>query len=175
MTNLLKKYPELLDLACLDEYSRKNSLRRIFDRDIADNDKFSFLGKRIYPIKSDGKVDMDREFMHLTTEETIDENNDKSRTYDCFRSERLHWIKTHVEQNVKDSKILVFSVKERDQRKRVDVTRTYLFNETRKYVVVFEPQRDGTSYFLLTAYYLNRDYGEKQIKGKYKKRLENTV
>jgi hypothetical protein len=32
--NLLKKYPQLLDLAGMDEYSRNKSLRAIFDRDI---------------------------------------------------------------------------------------------------------------------------------------------
>ena len=67
--NKLKKYPELLVLSSLDEKSRTKSLRGIFDRDIADNENFKFMGKRIYPIKSDGILDMDREFMHLTTEE----------------------------------------------------------------------------------------------------------
>ena len=67
--NKLKKYPELLDLNSLDERSRKASLKGIFDRDITENDNFCFRGKRIYPIKTDGEIDMDRELLHLTTEE----------------------------------------------------------------------------------------------------------
>ena len=178
--NKLKKYPELLELNHLGERERVASLRGIFDRDIADNDKFVYKGKRIYPIKSDGKLDMDREFTHLTTEEVecTDEqgNTVKRRVYDCFRSERLHWIKTHTDEQVTDCKIAVFSVRERNQRKRTDVTRTYIYNITRKYVVVFEPQvRKGNAYYLLTAYYLNKPYGEKQLKKKLKSKLNEVL
>lgn len=42
--NKLKKYPELLVLSSLDEKSRTKSLRGIFDRDIADNENFKFMG-----------------------------------------------------------------------------------------------------------------------------------
>ena len=135
------------------------------------------MGKRIYPIKSDGVLDMDMEFMHLTTEE-IEEVDEKGvvvkhRVYDSFRSERLHWIKTHIDGQVKDSEIVVFSVTERNLRKRVDVVRTYIYNKTRKYVIVLEPQtRNGNSYYLLTAYYFNKQYGEKQIKKKLKARMD---
>ncbi len=175
--NLLKKYPDLLILSCLDEKTRTRSLRRIFDRDIADNINFIFNGKRIFPIKSDGILDMDREFIHLTTEEIedIDENGVvvKHRIYDSFRSERLHWIKSHIDGQVKDSDVVVFSVKERNQRKRTNVVRTYIYNKTRKYVIVFEPQvRKSNAYYLLTAYYLNKKYGEKQIKRKFSSKLD---
>lgn len=166
--NLLKKYPDLLELSDLGEQARKISLHRIFDRDIANNDQFLFRNKRIYPIKSDGIIDMDREFMHLTTEEVeeVDGNGKtfRRRIYDHFRSERLHWIKPHVDEQIADSNIVVFSIKERDMHKRMDVVRTYIYNKTRKYVIVFEPQcRNGKSYYLLTAYYLNKSYGEKQM------------
>lgn len=171
--NKLKKYPELLELNSLDEKARLKSLRGIFDRDIADNENFRFRGKRIYPIKTDGNIDMDREFAHLTTEEIelFDEQEKaiKQRVYDCFRSERLHWIRTHVEERVNDSHILVFNIVERNQRKRMNIERTYIYNKTRKYVIVFEPQiRNGHSYYLLTAYYLNKSYGEKQMEKKMK-------
>jgi hypothetical protein len=115
--------------------------------------------------------------MHLTTEE-IEEVDEKGvvikrRLYDSFRSECLHWIKAHTDGQVKDSDIVVFSVTERSQRKRVDVVRTYIYNKTRKYVIVFEPQtRNGKSYYLLTAYYLNKQYGEKQIKKKLKAKMD---
>ena len=178
--NKLKKYPDLLDLNGLDEKTRKASLQGIFDRDIANNDNFCFRGKRIYPIKSDGVVDMDRELLHLTTEEVeaIDEQGKtfKRRIYDRYRSERLHWIRPHVEEKVKDSDILVFSVKERNQRKRQNTVRTYIYNKTRKYVIVLEPQiRNGEAYYLLTAYYLNKDYGEKQILKKLASKLDEVL
>ncbi len=171
--NLLKKYPDLLELSGMGEKERLRSLRGVFDRDITDNTNFSFRGKRIYPIKTDGVIDMDREFMHLTTEkvECVEENNItlERRVYDPFRSERLHWLKTHIEENVKDSDIVVFSITERNLRKHIDVERVYIYNKTRKYIIVLLPQpRNGDSYYLLTAYYLNKSYGEKQIKKKLK-------
>lgn len=178
--NLLKKYPELLELNGLDVKSRNLSLRNIFNRDIADNINFLFNGYRIYPIKADGMLDMNREFTHLTTEEVeeLDENGKSfhHRVYDKYRSERLHWIKVHVDNEVNDSDITVFSVKERNQRKRTDIVRTYIYNQTRKYVIVLEPQtRNKQSYYLLTAYYLNKKYGEKQIKKKLKARLQTIL
>ena len=178
--NKLKKYPELLDLSSLDERARKASLQGIFNRDIAENENFCFRGKRVYPIKSDGQIDMDRELLHLTTEEIedIDEQGRtfKRRTFDRFRSERLHWIKPHVEEKVTDSDIVVFSVNERNQRKRMNVVRTYIYNKTRKYVIVLEPQiRNGESYYLLTAYYLNKEYGEKQLQKKLASKLDEVL
>lgn len=120
---------------------------------------------------------MDREFMHLTTEEVecVEDNIPlKKRVYDHFRSERLHWLKTHIEEKVRDSDIIVFGITERNQRKHIDVERVYIYNKTRKYVIVLQPQtRNGKSYYLLTAYYLNKSYGEKQIRKKLK--FENCV
>lgn len=178
--NILKKYPELLDLGGLDERERKASLQSIFNRDIAENENFRFRGKRIYPIKSDGEIDMERELLHLTTEEidaTDEEGNIyKRRVFDRFRSERLHWIRPHVEEKVTDSDIVVFSVNERNQRKRQNVVRTYIYNRSRKYVIVLEPQiRNGEAYYLLTAYYLNKEYGEKQMQKRLASKLKDVL
>lgn len=49
--NIIKKYPELLELAYLSEREREHDLHAIFKRDIEDNCQFSFRGWRIYPIK----------------------------------------------------------------------------------------------------------------------------
>lgn len=166
--NLTKRYPNLLELAGMSEKERTRSLHLIFDRDIADNDQFSFRSKRVYPIKTDGQIDMDREFLHLTTNEELDEDGVSHRIYDRFRSERLHWIRTHIEERTGDD-IIVFSIEERNSKKRVDETRVYIYNKGQKYIIVLEPQRNGQAYFLLTAYYLNKEYGEKQIKKKMKK------
>ena len=68
-----------------------------------------------------------------------------------------------------DSDIVVFGITERNQRKHIDVERVYVYNKTRKYLIVLQPQkRNRNSYYLLTAYYLNKSYGEKQIKKKLK-------
>lgn len=175
--NLLKRYPDLLELAHLNENARWKSLRGIFDRDITNNGNFSYEGRRIYPIKADGMVNMEIEFNHLTKESVEDaDGKSKPRIYDAFRSERLHWIRPHIEKRINDSEIEVFSVVERDKAKRVEVTRTYIYNKTRKYVIVLEPQtRSGRAYYLLTAYYLNKIYGEKAINKKIKKKLEEVL
>ena len=176
-TNLLKKYPELLEILHLPADKRKESLLKIFKRDIEDNEDFKFRGVQIYPIKTDGEIDMAREFMHLTTEEVedIDENGvqqAKKRVFDMHRSQRLHWINHHIHEMIPQN-IDIFSVIERDTNKRQDITKTYIYDKQEKYLIVRECQRKG-GYFLLTAYYLNRPYAEKQLKKKMKKRL-NTV
>lgn len=68
--NLLKRYPDLLEIGHMPPFERAQSLRGVYQRDIENNDRFYFLGKRIYPIKSEGQVDMDRQFIHLTCEDT---------------------------------------------------------------------------------------------------------
>ena len=174
--NLLKKYPELLDVSFMDEHARRRSLYAIFKRDIEDNDNFSFRGKRIYPIKTDGTIDMEREFMHLTT--TDDEEAEgaemKRRVFDMDRSRRLHWIRYHIDET-KPELLTVFSCKERDFKQRKDVVRTYLYDKKEKYVIVLEPLRNKSGYFLLSAYYLNKVYGEKKIKKLIKKKLDDVV
>lgn len=174
--NLLKRYPELLELEHMTEKERKSSLRGIYKRDIEDNTNFNFRGKKIYPIKSDGRIDMDRQFTHLTCEEVIEvENGTKfcRRIFDKYRSERLHWIKEHTDEAVKEDDVMVFSHVERNHKKRKDVIRTYIYNQAEKYIVVFKPQkRNGDSYYLLTAYYLNKEYGKKQVDKKLKNRTE---
>lgn len=177
--NLLKKYPELLDIRGMSESDRLRSLRGVFDRDITNNQDFHFLGKKVYPIKTDGIVDMNREFMHVTTERVEVEERGlkiKKNIFDIDRSERLHWIKPHAESQINDTPIVVFSLWERDKEKRKDVPRTYLYNKSRKYVIVFEPlQRNGNAYFLLTAYYLNKEYGLKMMEKKWKRKLDNIL
>lgn len=67
MLNLLKKYNELLELNVLSPEQKKQSLLRIFNRDIAQNDNFSFQSKKIYPITKEGQDKMKLLFAHLTT------------------------------------------------------------------------------------------------------------
>ena len=65
MFNLMKKYPELLELSG-SEQDNWASLSRVFKRDIQDNPDFVFRGDRIYPIKCEGLMDLERLFKHLT-------------------------------------------------------------------------------------------------------------
>ena len=105
--NIIKKYPELLELAYLSEREREHDLHAIFKRDIEDNCQFSFRGWRIYPIKTDGEIDMARLFKHLTCEEIMVENEDGTtypkRVFEMARSQRLHWINHHVRELTPDN------------------------------------------------------------------------
>ena len=95
MFNLMKKYPELLELSG-SEQDNWASLSRVFKRDVQDNPDFVFRGDRIYPIKCEGLMDLERLFKHLTHRAehfTDDAGRDyEKRIYDARRSERLHWI-----------------------------------------------------------------------------------
>ncbi|MFT4755945.1 MAG: putative RNA-binding protein YlxR (DUF448 family) [Vicingaceae bacterium] len=176
--NLIKIYPQLLEILHFDEHQRKASLRRIFDRDVTNNENFQFLSKVIRPTKIEGEVDLGRVFHHLTTEDEECTNEDGKkyiqRRFEKDRSQRLHWLKVHIDSGIPEV-LEVFSVVERDQRKRKDVIRTYILNQSEKYVVVLEPQRSGRDYYLLTAYYLNKKYGLKQLKKKMKKKLDEVL
>ena len=115
--NIIKKYPELLELAYLSEREREHDLHAIFKRDIEDNCQFSFRGWRIYPIKTDGEIDMARLFKHLTCEEIMVENEDGTtypkRVFEMARSQRLHWINHHVRELTPDKRGTAKSVRSR--------------------------------------------------------------
>lgn len=170
--NLLKRYNEHLELLHFNEAQRTVSLRGIFDRDIAENERFQFRTKIIRPLKREGIIDVESLFSHLTmkSKEIKDENGKviKSRSeFDLHRSKRLHWIWYHIQEKKIDVKI--FSTKERKEGK--DVLRTYIFDEKENYVIVLEPQRSNQDYYLLSAYYLNEDWAKKNMRKKRKKRL----
>lgn len=143
--NIIKKYPELLELAYLSEREREHDLHAIFKRDIEDNCQFSFRGWRIYPIKTDGEIDMARLFKHLTCEEIMVENEDGTtypkRVFEMARSQRLHWINHHVRELTPDN-LDVFTIEERDGKKR-KVKKTYIYDKVEKYVIVLEQQRSN--------------------------------
>lgn len=161
--NLVKKYNSLLELCGLTEYQRKASLQAIFDRDIANNVKFLFRGKPIYPTpKENGEIAMANLFNHLTRK--MENKEERHREYDPKRSERLHWIKFHIDEE-KPENMLYFSVNEPNG------FRTYIYDEIEKYVIVLEPLRNHTAYYLLTAYPLTgKDNQRDKIKQKYRKR-----
>lgn len=179
--NLNKKYPELLEINHYrSEYDRDYILRKIFDRDIQENDKLIYNSKQIHPIKdTDGISSLEVLFDHLTRKKTEEVGSDGRKlasriVFEPERSMRIHWIKTHLDDKFKD-KIVVFSIIERDKKKREDITKTYIYNKAMKYVVVLECQRSNIDYYLLTAYYLNKIYGEKDIKRKMKNCLPCVV
>ena len=61
--NLLKRYPDLLDIRGMSEAERLRSLRGVFDNDITNNPDFRFRGKKVYPIKKVIRVTCNRKFM----------------------------------------------------------------------------------------------------------------
>ena len=169
--NLIKTYPELLEIAHMNEYQRNQSLQGVFNRDVISNNNFKFQGKQIRPTKQEGKPTMQTLFRHLTTREDKDEKGKKlgNRNFEISRSVRLHWIKYHIDELKKDN-VEVFSYEDRINRK--DVIRTYIYDIEQEYVIILEPQRSGTDYYLLTAYHLNEPGGKKQIEKKSKKKLD---
>lgn len=171
--NLLKTYPQLLEIGHLNEHLRTQSLQGIFRRDIEENPGLNFRQKKIRPIKGEEPA-MVLLFKHLTTEEIMltDENGMSypKRVFEMDRSVRLHWIRYHLEEKKSDN-VEIFSVEERDQKKRQDIIRTYIYDTEQKYVIVLDPQRSQTDYYLLTAFYLNKEYGEKKILKILKKKL----
>lgn len=171
--NLLKKYPQLLDLIGLSETERLCDLKSIFSRDIEDNPNFSFRSWKIYPIKAQGEADMGTLFKHLTCEavQVEDENGRtyQKRVFEMDRSQRLHWINHHVKEQTPDN-LDVFTIYEKDAKKR-KVKKTYIYDMKEKYVIVLEQQR-SKAFYLLTAYHLNKEYGKKALEKKMKKRIE---
>ncbi len=171
--NVLKTYPQLLEFGHLNEHQRNQSLQGIFKRDIEENPDLNFRAKTIRPIKGEEPA-MVILFRHLTTEkiEVADENGKKypKRIFEMDRSQRLHWVKYHLEERKKEN-IEIFSVEERDQKKRKDIIRTYIYDIEQKYIIVLDPQRTQRDYYLVTAYFLNKEYGEKKIKKLMKRRL----
>lgn len=161
--NLTKKYNDLLDMLGMSNVQRAQSLRRIFNRDIQDNPNFSFNGKPIYPTpRENGQIAMENLFNHLTRKEVDKETH--HREFDLSRSQRLHWIRHHVEKR-KQEKVLYFSVAE------PRTPRTYIYDQDENYVIVLEPRRNGTAYYLLTAYHLEgKDAARDKIMNKYSKR-----
>jgi len=176
--NLIKKYPDLLEISHYSTAERDDMLRKIFDRDIQDNHNFTFRSKTIYPLKTDGEIDMDTLFRHLISKEIeLTETSGrkyKKRIFENDRSVHLHWVKFHIEEQQED-KIEIFSVEERDQQRRKNVLHTYVWNIEQKYVIVLEVQRHKQGYYLLSAHYLNEAWGPKNMKRKLKKKLTDVL
>jgi hypothetical protein len=122
----------------------------------------------------DGEASMGNLFNHLTREEIDEIGHDgqifKRRIFEKDRSMRLHWIRFHIDENKKNN-VEVFSIIERDAKKRKDIILTYIYDLEQEYVIVMEPQNSNMDYYLRSAYYLNRDYGPKKMKKKLKKKL----
>ncbi len=165
--NLLKRYSDLLDIAGLPTHNRLVSLKGVFDQDISGNGNFNFRAKKITPTPEDGKIAMETLFSHLTTVVTDKKTN--KREFDIHRSQRLHWVKHHIEEK-KQTQMLCFSVKEPEGN------RTYVYDIEEKYVIVLEPKHNNSIYFFLSAYHLRgKDAERNKIMQKYKRRLDDLI
>lgn len=165
--NLLKKYNELLVLAGFNEAQRRQSLRGVFNRDIANHPNFNFRAKKINPTPADGVIKMETLFTHLTT--VMVDKVTRKREFDLSRSLRLHWVKFHIEEQKKDQ-MLYFSVREPEG------FRTYIYDIVEKYVVVLEPLRNKREYYLLSAYHLRgKDAQRDKMIKKYNRKLNEIL
>lgn len=165
--NLIKSYNSLLDFGGMNTYQRKDSLKLVFKRDFIDSVPIIYNAKEIFPTPKDGEDTMGRLFNHLTT--TITDRKTRKREYDNDRSQRLHWLRFHINEGKKDN-ILTFSVKEPEG------IRTYIYDIDELYVIILEPLRKVPAYYLLTAYYLRgKDAKRNKILKKYKRRINELV
>ena len=169
MLNLTKTYNAHLDIIGMDERTRTTSLLGVFNRDIVNNPRFTFRGKPIFPTpKENGEDAMGNLFNHLTRK--MEHDVERHRVFDMDRSVRLHWIRHHIEER-KQEHMLCFSVEEPAGK------RTYIYDVDEEYVIILEPRRNGTAYYLLTAFHLQgKDVARNKIMVKYKKRrLDNLL
>lgn len=158
--NKLKKYSETLDVDYMRELDREISLKGVFERDFISSGN-SYRGRNIIPTPQDGKTAMEVLFLHLTRK--TESPDTRNRIYDRDRAIRIHWIKHHFCNCDAADYIEVFSVRDRDG------IRTYIFNEGESYVIILEPRGDST-YFLITAYYL-QGANTKKIQNKKRRKL----
>jgi hypothetical protein len=157
--NLTKTYNSLLDMVYPTIHKNVNSFRLVFNRDFIELGEIQFRGKKIKPTtSSDGEDSMDRLFTHLTT--IVTDKKTKKREFESDRSIRIHWVRYHIEEKIKE-KVIVFSIK--------DENRTYILNQDERYVVILEPLRNGTDFYLLSAYPLQPS-SYKNIMNRFEKR-----
>ncbi|PVY40372.1 hypothetical protein [Pontibacter virosus] len=160
-TNLLKVYNALLEIDHLDDRAKTESLTRVFKRDFASEPGLFFRKRSVEP--TPGEEDkLQRLLRHFTT--VVADHKTMKREYEAERSKRLHWIKVHIEETTKADAV-VFSSQDKDG------VRTYLLNKDEKYVVVLEPLRKNSAYYILSAYRLGADSYRKMM-NKYKRKLD---
>lgn len=142
-SNLLKIYNQQLELLYGTTHQNLASIRAVFNRDFQNLIQLTFKGMSVKPTAADGEDTMDRLFRHLTT--VVVDNATRKREFEADRSIRLHWIKFLIDEK-KQNNITLFSIP--------DEKRIYLLDQDERYVIVFEPLRNGSGIFLLTAYRL---------------------
>lgn len=128
---------------------------------------YIFQTKQINPTTKEGELPMETLFTHLTT--VMNDAGERKREFDIHRSNRLHWVRHHIEEHKKEN-MLVFSIKEPEGN------RTYIYDRDEKYVIILEPLRIKNEYYLLTAYYLmGKDEKRDKIEKKFKRRLNEVL
>ncbi|KAF5070008.1 hypothetical protein DSECCO2_226750 [anaerobic digester metagenome] len=162
--NRIKIYNQLLDIVGMSGRERTISLEGIFKRDLGEQSPV-FCGKEVHPTPSeDGEIPMETLFRHLTTEMT--DKKSRAREFELERSKRLHWVRFHLDQRKEDN-MLLFSAREPEG------IRTYYYDRNEKYVIVLEPLRNGSAYYLLSAYYVRgKDAMRNKIEKKYRRKLD---
>jgi hypothetical protein len=145
--NLLKTYPDFLEINHLNGHQRRVSLKGVFSKDFEERLPVKYNHLDVVPTPKEGEIAVETLFTHLTTHVT--NYKTKSREYEPYRSQRLHWVRFHLDN--KNKEVDVFTVKEKG------VLRTYIYCDNQKYVVILEPKENSKGekyYFLLTAYHL---------------------
>lgn len=169
--NKLRKYNDLLDFGAYDEYQRRESLMRIFERDFIElGDIYFYINrKKVGPTpSSDGEIKVETLFTHLITCSKVGDKRELKRFYDNNRAIRLHWVRHLLLK--REEGIEIFSVEERDGK------RTYIYDKEEQYVIVLEPLRVKNEYYLLTAHKLmGKDDKRDKIMSKKRRALQEVL
>ena len=166
-----KWLPEINPCNNLSEYSKyEKELYKIF-KQMFFIDKVSFNGLPVKVKISPRYLEYETSFIHLTCKtESKNPEDLNDREPDFRRAERLHWIKTIIEKYpciekcVECEGLLLYEEYYNGNLSRV---RTKIFFPKEQYIIILEKRK--TYYELITAFYIERGFEDRNIKKYYKK------
>lgn len=166
-----KWLPEINKCNNFNEYAAyEKNLYKIF-RKMFFEDKVTFEGIPVKVKISPKYLDYETSFIHLICKtESPDPKDVNDREPDFRRAERLHWIKTIIEkypclEKCADCEgILLYKEFYNGNENRL---RVKLFFPKEQYIIVLERRKDY--YALITAFYIERGYQDKNINKYYNK------
>lgn len=166
-----KWLPEINKCANLAEYYKyEKELYQIF-RQMFFIDKVFFNGLPVRVKISPKYLEYETSFIHLTCKtESKDPKDLNDREPDLRRAERLHWIKIIIEKYpclekcVECEGLLLYEEFYNGNESRV---RTKIFFPKEQYIIILE--RRNAYYELITAFFIERGYNDKNINKYYNK------
>ena len=158
---------------CIDfnnykEYEK--NLYRVF-RKMFFEDKITFKGLQVRVKTNPRYLEYEHAFIHLTCKtESQDPKDLNDREPDFKRCERLHWIKLIIEKYpcledcINCEGLLLYEEYVNGNENRV---RTKIFFPKEQYIIILEKRKEY--YELVTAFFIDRGFNDKNINKYYKK------